>query len=282
MNKELEKIPGVIWGFSQPIEDNMEEAVSGVKGELSVKIFGDDLRTLEAKGNEVVSVMSQDPRCAGSWTLPHHRPAQSHLRRRSARLRALWHQRCRCSGRHSNRRRRQYAVTQLLQGEAQYDVVLRYQQKYRDTREAIENMRLLSPSGERVSLAQLTKVVDRRRRRRDLSRRRVAIHCHQVQRARPRPWQHSRRSHQEGARPGDNSRRAITLDWAGEYKSKQRADARLAIITPITIMLIFMILYMMFHSFKWAMLIMVNVLLARVGGLWRFILRIPTSVSPRQ
>ena len=55
MDKELEKMPGVIWGFSQPIEDNMEEAVSGVKGELSVKIYGDDLRTLESKGNEAVS-----------------------------------------------------------------------------------------------------------------------------------------------------------------------------------------------------------------------------------
>ena len=61
MNQQLEKIPGVIWGFSQPIEDNMEEAVSGVKGELSVKIYGDDLKTLEAKGNEVVSVMSKVP-----------------------------------------------------------------------------------------------------------------------------------------------------------------------------------------------------------------------------
>ncbi|MGD1059636.1 MAG: efflux RND transporter permease subunit, partial [Solirubrobacteraceae bacterium] len=61
MDQQLEKIPGVIWGFSQPIEDNMEEAVSGVKGELSVKIYGDDLRTLEQKGNEVVTVMSKVP-----------------------------------------------------------------------------------------------------------------------------------------------------------------------------------------------------------------------------
>jgi cobalt-zinc-cadmium resistance protein CzcA len=61
MNQQLEKIPGVIWGFSQPIEDNMEEAVSGVKGELSVKIYGDDFKTLEEKGNQVVNVMSKIP-----------------------------------------------------------------------------------------------------------------------------------------------------------------------------------------------------------------------------
>ena len=54
MDRELEKIPGALWNFSQPIADNMEEAVSGVKGELAIKIYGDDLKTLEAKGDEIV------------------------------------------------------------------------------------------------------------------------------------------------------------------------------------------------------------------------------------
>ena len=57
MDRELEKLPGVIWNFSQPIADNMEEAVSGVKGQLAVKIYGDDLRLLEAKGDEIVNVL---------------------------------------------------------------------------------------------------------------------------------------------------------------------------------------------------------------------------------
>ena len=53
MNRELDKIPGVVWGFSQPIEDNMEEAVSGVKGELATKVYGDDLKTLEEKSDQI-------------------------------------------------------------------------------------------------------------------------------------------------------------------------------------------------------------------------------------
>src|SRR6202167_835076 len=57
MQRELDKIPGAVWGFSQPIEDNMEEAVSGVKGALATKIYGDDLKVLEAKSDEVVSIM---------------------------------------------------------------------------------------------------------------------------------------------------------------------------------------------------------------------------------
>src|SRR5580704_17233512 len=59
MDRELEKIPGVIWNFSQPISDNVEEAVSGVKGELAVKIYGDDLKILEARGDQIVSIMSK-------------------------------------------------------------------------------------------------------------------------------------------------------------------------------------------------------------------------------
>ena len=61
MDKELEKIPGVVWNFSQPIADNMEEAVSGVKGQLATKIYGDDLRVLEDKAEEVVKIMRQVP-----------------------------------------------------------------------------------------------------------------------------------------------------------------------------------------------------------------------------
>ena len=61
MDRELEKIPGALWNFSQPIADNMEEAVSGVKGQLAIKIYGDDLKTLEAKGDEIVNVMRTIP-----------------------------------------------------------------------------------------------------------------------------------------------------------------------------------------------------------------------------
>ncbi len=265
MNKQLEKIPGVIWGFSQPIEDNMEEAVSGVKGELSVKIFGDDLRTLEVKGNEVVSVMSRIPGVADlglfriigqpNLTFVVDRPACARFGINVADVQDAIQ-----TAVGGN------AVTELLQGEAQFDVVLRYQQRFRDTREAIENIRLLAPSGERVSLAQLTKV----------STDDGAEEIYREGESRYIAIKYSVRGRDLGSTVEEAIKRVhdqvklpqgYHTDWAGEYKSKQRADARLEIITPITIMLIFMILYTMFRSFKWAMLIMLNVLLARVGGL---------------
>ncbi|MGP8252040.1 MAG: efflux RND transporter permease subunit [Terracidiphilus sp.] len=265
MDKELEKTPGVIWGFSQPIEDNMEEAVSGVKGELSVKIYGDDLRTLEAKGNEVVAFMSQIPGVAdlGLFRVI-GQPNLTFVVDRAA-----------CARYGINVADVQdalqtavggNAVTELLQGEAQYDVVLRYQQKYRDTREAIGNVRLLAPTGERVSLAQLT------RENTDDG----AEEIYREGESRYIAIKYSVRGRDLGSTVEEAIKKVkenvklpvgYHVEWAGEYKSKQRADARLAVITPVTILLIFMILYIMFRSFKWALLIMLNELLAPLGGL---------------
>jgi cobalt-zinc-cadmium resistance protein CzcA len=265
INKELMKTPGVIWGFSQPIEDNMEEAVSGVKGELSVKIFGDDLRTLEAKGNEIVAVMSKIPGVADlglfriigqpNMTFVVDRPACARWGINVADVQDAIQT---AVGGND--------VTELLQGEAQFDVVLRYQGPYRETKEAIQRVRLLSPSGERVSLAQLTKMETTDGAEeiyREGESRYIAI-------------KYSVRGRDLGSTVEEAIKKVhddvklptgYHLDWAGEYKSKQRADARLAIVTPITILIIFLILYTMFRSFKWATLIMLNVLLARVGGL---------------
>jgi cobalt-zinc-cadmium resistance protein CzcA len=243
----------------------MEEAVSGVKGELSVKIYGDDLRTLEAKGNEVVSVMSQIPGIAdlGLFRII-GQPNLTFVVDRAA-----------CARFGINVADVQdaiqtavggNAVSTFLQGEAQFDVVLRYQQQYRDTREAIENVRLLAPSGQRLALSQLTKAETSDGAEeiyREGESRYVAI-------------KYSVRGRDLGSAVEEAIKQVkekvklpvgYHTEWAGEYKSKQRADARLAIVTPITILLIFMVLYVMFHSFKWAFLILLNEFLAPLGGL---------------
>src|SRR6202044_1149186 len=160
MQRELNKIPGVIWGFSQPIEDNMEEAVSGVKGELATKIYGDDLKTLEDKADEIVGVMRQ---ISGVEDLGVLRVlGQPNLNVTVDRDQAARYQinvsdvqdaiQTAVGGN---------ALTQVLQGEARYDLVLRYLPQFRNTKEAIENIRLVAPTGERVSLAQLCNVEER-------------------------------------------------------------------------------------------------------------------------
>jgi heavy metal efflux system protein len=264
MNQQLEKIPGVIWGFSQPIEDNMEEAVSGVKGELSVKIYGDDFKTLEEKGNDVVNVMGKIPGIAdiGLFRIIGQPNLTFAVDRQAAARYGI------------NVSDIQDAIqtavggnvlSEVLKGEAQFDLVLRYQKGYRDTKEAIENVRLLSPSGERVSLSQLTKIGTTDGAEeiyREGEQRYIAV-------------KYGVRDRDLGGAVEEaiaTVNKQVVLpkgyhyEWAGEYESKQRADKRLAMIVPLTVVLIAMILFTMFKSFKWAGLILVNVALAPVGG----------------
>ena len=155
MNRELnDKIPGVVWGFSQPIEDNMEEAVSGVKGELATKVYGDDLKVLEEKANEIVNVMRgiRGIEDLGVFQVLGQPNINFEVNREAAarhQVNVADVQDAIQTAAGGN------ALTQVLQGEARYDVVLRYLPQYRSTREALESIRLLAPSGERVSVAQL-------------------------------------------------------------------------------------------------------------------------------
>ena len=126
MDTQLSKMPGILWNFSQPIADNMEEAVSGVKGELAIKLYGDDLQILEEKGDEVVNVMRGIP---GVEDLGLFRVlGQPNLNISVDRQQAARHGinvsdvqdavETAVGGK---------AVSQVLQGEQRYDLVVRYQ-----------------------------------------------------------------------------------------------------------------------------------------------------------
>jgi cobalt-zinc-cadmium resistance protein CzcA len=265
MDTELSKIPGVLWNFSQPISDNMEEAVSGVKGELAVKMYGDDLKLLEQKGEEIVNVMRgvQGVEDLGLFrVLGQPNLNLSIDRQKAARygINVVDVQdavETAIGGK---------AVTQVLQGEQRYDLVVRYQAPYRDTREAIENIRLLAPSGERVSLAQLTstRVED------------GASEIYRESNSRYIAIKYSIRGRDLGSAVEEAMHKVDTqvklpvgyhLDWAGEYESQKRSQRRLLIVLPITILVIYIILFTMFQSAKWAALTLANVSMAPLGGI---------------
>jgi heavy metal efflux system protein len=265
MDRELEKIPGVIWNFSQPIEDNMEEAVSGVKGELAVKLYGDDLKLLEEKGDQIVGIMSKIPgiedlglfRVLGQPNLNFtvDRPQAARYGINVADIQDAIQ-----TAVGGN------AVSQVLQGEERYDLVVRYQEPYRDTKEAIESIRLLAPSGERVSLAQLCKV----------SVTDGGSEIYREENSRYVAIKYSVRGRDLGSTVEEAMKKigeqvklptGYHLDWAGEYESQKRSEKRLLIVLPITILLIFIILYAMFGSWKWGLLILGVVAMAPIGGL---------------
>ncbi len=264
MNRGLEKIPGVIWGFSQPIEDNMEEAVSGVKGELATKVYGDDLKVLEEKADQIEGILRgvqgiEDLGVLQVLGQPNLNVTVDRQQIARYQINVADLQDAIQTAVGGN------ALTQILQGEARYDLVLRYLPQYRSTREAIENIRLLAPSGERVSLAQLCKIEERDGASeiyREGNQRFIAI-------------KYSVRGRDLGGAVQEAIQkvdarvtlpRGYHIDWEGEYESEKRAAARLFVIVPLTILLIFIILYTMFRSFKWALLILANVALAPIGG----------------
>jgi len=265
MDRELSKMPGILWNFSQPIADNMEEAVSGVKGELAIKLYGDDLRVLEEKGDEIVNVMRH---VSGVEDLGLFRVlGQPSLNITVDRQQAARHSinvvdvqdavETSVGGK---------AVSQVLQGEQRYDLVVRYQAPYRETKEAIENIRLLSTSGERVSVAQLARVEVRD----------GASEIYREENSRYVAIKYSVRGRDLGSAVEEAMKLVrdqvklpvgYHIDWAGEYESQKRSQRRLMIVVPITILVIFIVLYTMFASAKWAGLILANVAIAPIGGL---------------
>ena len=270
MDRELSKIPGVLWNFSQPISDNMEEAVSGVKGELAVKIYGDDLRLLEQKADQIVGIMRNIP---GIEDLGVFRViGQPNLnfvidRKQAARyqINVADIQDAIQTAVGGN------AISQVLRGEERYDLVMRYQAPYRDTQDAIEKILLLSPTGARVSLADVCKIEVRD----------GASEIYREENSRYVAIKYSVRGRDLGGAVEEAIRKVNAqvklpvgyhIDWAGEYESEKRSERRLMIVLPLTVMGIFVILYTMFSSAKWALLILANVAMAPVGGLLALLL----------
>ncbi len=265
MDKELSRFPGVDWNFSQPISDNVEEAVSGVKGELAVKLFGSELKTLEAKANEMQDIMRTIPGVADLGTFQvRGQPNVNLIVNRAAADRfginvsdvqdAV---ETAVGGK---------AVSQILIKEQRYDLTVRYQEGFRKTVDDIANIRLVAPSGERVSLGQLC----------DIKLEDGASSIYREGNSRYIAIKYSVR----GRDLGSTVRQAIEevhhkvqlpegyhLDWTGEYESQQRANRRLAIIVPVTLLLMAFILHLAFGSWKWVSMILAVVALSPLGGL---------------
>ena len=192
MDEQLEKIPGVMWNFSQPIADNMEEAVSGVKGELAIKIFGADLKDLEHIGDEIIEYDEPDSRRAGPGDLSVIGQPNVNLivnREKADRFGINVSDvqdaiETAVGGK---------AVSQILKGEARYDLVVRYQEPYRrDNRRYREH-----PDPVAFRRARFARTAVRYQsggwRFADFSRRQLAVRRDQVQRSRARLGQHGAR-----------------------------------------------------------------------------------------
>jgi cobalt-zinc-cadmium resistance protein CzcA len=279
MNRELkEAIPYASWNFSQPIEDNLDEAVSGVRGSNAVKVFGNNLNVLEKEAGQVQAALRTVPGVVNTGIFPV--TGQPNVNIRVSRVEASRY------GISVSEIRKAvegavggHIVSHILQGDMQFPLAVRYRRRFRTSVQSIAAIRILSPTGARVSLGQL---------------------CHiQVQEGASNIYrEHNQRFiaikfSVRGRSLGPTVQQAIQvvgskvklpagyhLSWAGEYKNEQQANHRLYQIIPVALIGIAMILYFAFNSFKWVLVILLDVALAPLGGLLALLVtRAPFSVS---
>jgi cobalt-zinc-cadmium resistance protein CzcA len=266
INAAVGVIPGVSLGFSQPISDNVEEALTGVKGQLAVKIVGDDLNALDDIANQIAQAIGKVP---GVVDLGIFRElGQSNLHIEIQRDRAQRYGltvadiEAVIEGGIGGK-----PVTQLIEGERRHDLVVRYAAADRDSVDAIKELLVPVADGRTIPLGQVADVSivgGATRIFREDNRRYIAI-------------KFGVRDRDLGSTVADAQARVAKLvhvpagyetSWGGEFESARRAGRRLAIVIPATIVLIFVLLFAMFRRPREAAIILGNVLLTSpFGGL---------------
>jgi len=266
MSAELNDIPGVSFNFSQNIEDNVEEAVTGVKGELAVKLFGEDLDVLEKKAAEIQAVMARVPGVVDLTTFTETGEPQIEVKADRARL-ARYGLNVQDVDDVVETAIGGKAFTQLLEGEKKFDVVVRLTPESRRDVDEIRNITLTTPDGQLIPLAQVADVRTLRGASfvyREGNRRFIAIKFG----VRGRDIGGAVAEAQAKVRQSVRLASGYYTTWGGEFESLQRAQARLMLILPITLMLIFFVLFLLFNTLSRSAIVMLNVPLALIGGIF--------------
>jgi cobalt-zinc-cadmium resistance protein CzcA len=278
MSDKLEAIPGIDVSFSQVIEDNVNEAVSGVKGELAVKIFGEDPAVLQRLADHVAEVLRQVP--GATDVTPERLSGQPQVQISIDRNALARYGLSVADAEEVIETALGGAVaTQVLEGERSFDLAVRMSPGAVSDVESVRRLPILGPSGEKLTLASVADVEVKpgfARIYREENERRVAVKL-------------SVRGRDLGSLVADGAARVkkavplppgYTLEWSGSFENQQRALKRLTVIVPLTLLAIFFLLFTAFDSTRLALLILFNVPFAAVGGIWALGLwRLNLSVS---
>ena len=265
IESELNQIPGVNYNFSQTIQDNVEEAMSGVKGENSIKLFGNKLEDLESTAGKIAQVMRTVPGVEDLSVIGEL--GQPNLivrvdRQQAARYGLLPGDvngvvQAAIGGQ---------AVTQVLDGERRFDVVVRFLPEYRQDVDAISNIPVSTPDGGRIPLKQLAEIVKQA----------GASFIYREDNARYIPVKFSVRGRDLQGTIAEAERKlseevqipvGFHYEWAGEFQELQAAIGRLEIVVPVSLLIIFFLLYSTFLNLRDSLLLLGTVPLALIGGI---------------
>ncbi|MFZ5876130.1 MAG: efflux RND transporter permease subunit [Nitrospirota bacterium] len=262
---ELEKMPGVAYNFTQPIALRVDELISGVKSQIAIKLFGDDLDLLKAKADEIARVVSTvrgvtDLRVEQTAGQPYMTVEID--RRKIARYGINVADIAEVIETAIGGK----TATELFEGERRFAVVVRFPEDRRDSLEAIGNILVSTPSGARIPLAEVTHLSQADgpvQISRENGKRRVVVELNVEGRDIGGLVAESQQKIREQVQLPEG----YYLTWGGAFENQQRAMKRLAIIVPLTIGLIFFLLFSTFNSLRYAALIIINLPFALVGGI---------------
>ncbi len=279
IDKKLETFPGITFNYTQPAEDAVDEAETGLKSALDVKIFGDDLTTLEAKGREVKQVLEHVPGINQITLVQELGQPSLTVQVDRAKLARYGLG----AGDVNNLIEAAVggdAATQVVQGERLFDLVVRLQPQFRSTPEQIGNILIATPDGSQIPLREVATISIGNGASfiyRENAHRYIGVQfsvqgrdlAGAVNDARARVTQQVK---------FPQGYRAV---WGGEFKEYTDSRAQLQIVLPITLVLIFLILFFLYDNFKFPLITVVGVVLsAPLGGLAALMLTgTPFSVS---
>ncbi|GAB4324944.1 MAG: CusA/CzcA family heavy metal efflux RND transporter [Candidatus Zixiibacteriota bacterium] len=264
IREQLGEIPGVQMNFTQPIEMTVDELLEGIKAELAIKLFGDDLEILKQRADRIAEVVGgvrgaadvQVDQITGTPQLL-IRVDREEIARYGVNVEDVQNTiRAAVGG---------ATAGQLFEGIRRYDIFVRYHEEHRSTPEQIGDILVKAPSGAWVPLRQLVvmrEIIGPRQITRENNQRFITVQCNVVERDIGSFVEEAQAAIEEQVElpPG------YLVTWGGQFRLQQEANKRFAVVIPATLLLVFLMLYSSFNSLKNTLLILLNIPLALVGG----------------
>jgi cobalt-zinc-cadmium resistance protein CzcA len=278
MNAALEGVPGTAFSFTQPIEMRFNELIAGVRSDVAVKLFGDDLETLRKKGEEIERIVGSVPGAAdvkleqtAGLPVVRIRPDRDRCARYGVSVGDVLDT--------VEAARAGKVVGTVFEGQRRFSLAVRFDDETSRTIEALGNVPVATPGGTSVPLAQLAEIgleTGPAQISRESVRRRIVVEANVRSRdVASFVKEAASRIERELKLPS-----GYDLRWAGQFENLQAATRRLAVVVPLALVLIFAMLYFTFGSLRPAALIFLNVPFAATGGIFALALRgLPFSIS---
>ena len=265
MNNALSIIPGVDYNFSQPIMDNVEEAVSGVKGSICVKIYGDSLDYMEDQSQRVYTILKTVKGIEDLGVIRNIGQPELDIDLQQEAM-GLYGVSTADANAVIEMAIGGKAVTQLYEGVRKFDIRIRFPEQFRATADDIGNLLVPTLSGSKVPIREIARITQKTGPClifRDDNRRYSAVKFS----IRGRDMGSTIAEAQQKVDAVVSLKKGYSMAWQGDFENQQRATKRLSEVVPISLLLIFLLLFVMFGNFKDAGLVFLNVPFAVVGGI---------------